>query len=306
MSFAPVLIPTLNRFEHFKKCVESLLRNKHAEKTHLFVALDAPFKESHYEGYNKISNYLNEITGFKELTIFKRDTNLGAEKNSAIAQEDIFKIYDRVIFSEDDNFFSENFLEFINKGLDKYQSDSRVFAICGYGYPVQIPQNYGSNFYMWKGFSAWGFGIWRDRFSDEILSLETIENYLKSPKNAFEVEKYASHYLPALLLTIKTKHVTGDTAMCMHLIKNNMYCIFPTLSKVRNYGHDGSGIHCGLSDIYKSQPIDDKSTFLYSNGYFDRNNKEIYRVLKDHFNIGWIARCKTYIKYILFYLGIKF
>ena len=40
--FAPVLIPTLNRYEHFKRCLESLERCTWAEKTDVYVALDFP------------------------------------------------------------------------------------------------------------------------------------------------------------------------------------------------------------------------------------------------------------------------
>ena len=42
MTFYPVVIPTLNRFDHFRNCVESLVRCTHADKTELIIGLDFP------------------------------------------------------------------------------------------------------------------------------------------------------------------------------------------------------------------------------------------------------------------------
>ena len=41
-NYYPIVIPTLNRYEHFKKCVESLARNTHADKTELIVGVRLP------------------------------------------------------------------------------------------------------------------------------------------------------------------------------------------------------------------------------------------------------------------------
>ena len=51
MIFAPVIIPTLNRYEHFRKCLESLEACTGAEKTDVYVALDFPPSEKYVEGW---------------------------------------------------------------------------------------------------------------------------------------------------------------------------------------------------------------------------------------------------------------
>ena len=107
--FAPVLIPTLNRYEHFLRCVESLSKCTHADKTDLYIALDYPANDLHWEGYNKIKEYLNEVSGFKSVKIIQRDQNYGAIQNIEDAQQQIFQEYDRIILSEDDNEFAPNF-----------------------------------------------------------------------------------------------------------------------------------------------------------------------------------------------------
>ena len=49
-SMYPILIPTLDRYEHFKKCIESLAKNTHANKTELVIGLDYPPSEKYMDG----------------------------------------------------------------------------------------------------------------------------------------------------------------------------------------------------------------------------------------------------------------
>ena len=45
--YAPVLIPTLNRYEHLKQCLESLSKCSLAEHTEVYIALDFPPSEKY-------------------------------------------------------------------------------------------------------------------------------------------------------------------------------------------------------------------------------------------------------------------
>ncbi len=49
-TYAPVLIPTLNRYEHFKRCLESLELCTGADKTDVYVGLDFPPSEKYHKG----------------------------------------------------------------------------------------------------------------------------------------------------------------------------------------------------------------------------------------------------------------
>ena len=84
MIYAPVIIPTLCRYKHFKECLESLSKCKWAEETEVFIGLDYPAKESHRPGYEKIKSYLKEVGDmtFKKIHVFEREVNYGAGKNS--------------------------------------------------------------------------------------------------------------------------------------------------------------------------------------------------------------------------------
>ena len=129
--YAPVIIPTLCRFEHFKRCIDSLSRCTGAEYTDLYIGLDFPAKDSHWPGYNKICGYVSQITGFNQVIVYKREYNYGASANTHALKESIIKQYDRYIFSDDDNEFSPNFLDYMNEGLTRFKDNPNILKICG-------------------------------------------------------------------------------------------------------------------------------------------------------------------------------
>jgi len=293
--FAPILIPTLNRFEHFQGCIESLSRCNYANKSDLFIALDYPLNETHVAGYRKIISYLPKINGFNSLTVIKREENFGARKNLDNVREEIFKHYDKIIVSEDDNEFSPNFLEYINDGLDFYEKKLNVFAICGYNYPIKISKNYNADIYFWKGMSGWGYGIWKNRWEEIDWEIENLKKYLSKEENIKKIDNVAGHLLPALRQIIDTDYITNDTMVTYNLIKKEMYCVFPTISKVRNIGNDGSGLHCGKDLILSEQQIDEGMNMpnFTSNIH---ENLEINRSLRKYFSRKLYHRFRRKVK----------
>jgi hypothetical protein len=304
-NFAPVLIPTLNRHVHFKRCVESLSKCTHAEKTDLFIALDYPLTETHWEGYEKIKAYIPRIKGFKSVQIIERQKNFGARENVQDARKMIFETYDRMIFSEDDNEFSPNFLDYINKGLDKYQSHQSVYSICGYNYPVIIPESYKNNFFLYKTISGWGVGYWKSKCVDFLSEINEIKYYLMKPFNAFKLFRHSSSTFGSLLRMLERNTIYGDTTLGTYLARHNKYCVFPTVSKVRNHGHDGTGVHCGeiKDSVYRTQEIDNNKIFEFSsNDEIAKENALIRNTLKKYFDIKFQSKIRIIIKYIEFIL----
>lgn len=306
--YAPVLIPTLNRFDHFERCVASLSACEGSEQTDLFVALDYPSKESHWEGFTIIKELLKDIKGFKSLTVINRTVNFGAHANIHEAYDFIFKNYDRVILSEDDNVFSKDFLIFINKSLQQYEHDSTIFSVSGYNYPVKMPKSYTDEVYFWRGYSAWGVGLWRDKFLKMDCSEEAIQNsvsnFFKDYKKVWEFNKIANNYVPALVTMLEKKAIHGDTYICLYQFLNNMTSVFPVVSRVRNLGHDGSGVNCGvmIDDIYSKQEIyQGKSTYEIPKNA--KQDEEINTVLRSHFSIKMKSQFKFFCKLFLINKG---
>ena len=290
-NFSPILIPTLNRFNHFRNCVESLAICTHAKQTDLFIALDYPSKESQIEGYEKIKKYIPTIEGFKKIHIIKREKNWGVPENAYDAIDTIFQQYDRIIISEDDNVFSPNFLDYINKGLTLFESNPKVSSICGYKFPFEGPESFQHSYMYSKSFSGWGYGFWRKKYTDKIWlenkdkSLSDVRKYIKNPINAYKIKDIPYALLEGLMHIVKTKTFTADRMHCFYNIHNKTYSVFPMISLVRNTGHDGTGIHCGRIPIIRNpfinQKIDTSEKFEFIE-HFDFDNKFINNLVKNH------------------------
>ena len=195
--YAPVLILTLNRDLHFKNCVESLSKCLNADKTDLFIALDYPLNDSHYEGFNKIIKIIDTISGFKTINIIRRDVNYGIPRNFEDAMDKIFSVYDRVILSEDDNIFSSTFLNFVNGGLERYETRKDIFSVSGYNYPYKMPKWYREDAYLRQDFTGWGVGLWKDKWHNIDTSIENFNDMFV--KNYTKVSKYYKRALSQLI-----------------------------------------------------------------------------------------------------------
>ena len=258
---APIMVTVYNRVDHFKECIESLRKCIMADKSHLFIAIDSPYQEKDIDANKKIIQYSKQIKGFKELTLLIRKSNYGVNENIKQATREIFVNYDRVIRFEDDNIFSTDFLFFINKCLDLYDDRDDIFSVSGYQYPMEMPAGYAENIYIWQGYSAWGSGIWKKKFEKidfkEESAINIVSEFTKDYKNMYKFNKISNHYIPILLSMKKRGIMLGDIYICLFLYLNKMYTVFPVISRVRNIGHDGSGLNCGdqKNSLYAYQKI---------------------------------------------------
>lgn len=244
MKCFPVIIPTLNRYEHFKNCVESLAKCKYADQTELIIGLDYPAKESHYEGYLKIKNYLPSITGFAKITIFERDENCGAVENINELLRYAYSLNECIILSEDDNVFAYTFLEFVNSALETYKDDRNIGSVCGFTPEEQY--NKKVDVLLSPDASAWGTGRWRcKREGIYKVDLNVGRNILLSLKKSLKILRTYPMCLAMLISMCQKNELHGDVVRTASNIVNGVYQIKPGVSLVRNMGHDGSGLHCG-------------------------------------------------------------
>lgn len=287
--YAPMIVTVYNRYEHFKRCIESLKNCRGANKTDLFIAIDAPSREEDVLASQKIKTFSKQLAGFQSITLLSQEVNIGARANYFQAIAHILKSYDRFIYSEDDNLFAPDFLEFMNEGLNVFEKRTDVHAVCGFNYPISIPESYDEDIYVWKGFSAWGYATWKDRHERLIAEppRSELKKFLKSGQNRKTLRNIAGHYPRVLYDIVDTGRYTGDSIVCYHLVTQNEYCVFPTISRVKNIGHDGSGLHSHVerSGKYLNQPISDGSVHARFNEQI-KPNERVNAVLREYFKEG--------------------
>lgn len=296
MNFAPVVVPTLCRYEHFRQCLNSLSECTYATQTDVYIGLDYPLKKEHWDGYNKIVKFLHNFDKkkFKNLIIIRRPYNFGVGKNGndSLLIQEIIEKYGCVIFTEDDNIFSPNFLDYMNQGLKIYKDQKDILAICGYRhyYPIKYESNtiYRQN----VDFSAWGYGIWKDRY-DKLsnCNYKYFRKKIFSPiiwKKLFKNGNYRLSCFLSYTVPQWDNYIT-DNVYSVFAAINDMNLIMPSkVSLVRNIGIDGSGVNFNnadntlqkeLAEKHSTQDIDTEKAFQFiGTGYeFYNENKLIHR-----------------------------
>ena len=68
MTYYPIIIPTLNRYEKLKACIDSLTQSEEAKYTELVIGLDYPPADKYIDGWKKIYEYI-EIPTFLPLHV---------------------------------------------------------------------------------------------------------------------------------------------------------------------------------------------------------------------------------------------
>jgi len=280
MTCYPVYIPTLNRYEHFKACVESLARCTHADKTELVVSLDFPPSEKYVEGWRKIKEYLTTLQtlGFGKVTVFEQTKNLGVNRNNQVVKDYCIAHYGAYIGSEDDNVFAPGFLDFINQAAERYWDDPRVLTVCGYTQPF-VESNFVRNggapggrplpcgcgaAYLSPDHCGWGTLLWHHK-DPPIEAGYADPNWprclLRKP---WFVLKFLFMYPIGFVMfwgMVRQGLKYGDLCRTAYNFAHGTYQLRPTKSLVRNCGQDGSGLHCGVNEAAARQEISDAKTF---------------------------------------------
>lgn len=305
MIYAPVIIPTLNRDEHFIRCVESLKKCKYANDTEIFVSVDFPVHEKHQEGYKKIKKYLQgDFSEFKKMNIFYQSENLGAANNMEFLIDKVSNYYDRYISSEDDNEFAYNCLEYLDKGLMLFENDDKVLNICSAQERGPWKNADESAFFI-QICPAYGLGCWVEK--EQKLRQVKVEYFLNLGRSFSSMRKLYSRskmcwqqliegilWKKNPIFFLEDNIRWCDTIRSIYAINEDLCFVTPQISKIRNWGFDGSGENMKKNDIspLNMWDFDDSETFEFKVSY-QKDKMSAYNKYIDH------SGCRVARKYLL-------
>lgn len=299
--FAPIIIPTLNRVEHLKRCIDSLAQNTWANHTDIYISVDYPPTAKYEDGYSKVCHLLEnyDFKQFKSHCVIYQKKNLGPYENFAFLEALIKeKGYTRYISTEDDNEFSPNFIEYMNKCFMEYDNDSEVIAVCGCRDCNWIIEDF-TNIVKVKLYAAYGVGQWFEKNENLVKEctpllldkrkwtwVRFIDLYKKN-KTLFSI------YVLGILsseksLFLKDKNVIRyvDSVNSIYMHITNKCCIAPGIAKSRTWGNDGSGVNMPARENLEQVSIDDTPTFKIENSYRVAFNPENFRVGDEYMSVS--------------------
>lgn len=240
---APIVLFVYNRLVHTKKTIEALKRNHLAEESELFIYSDGPKRDDDIIKVKEVRNYIHQIEGFKQINIREREKNYGLAQSIVMGVNEVIAQYGKVIVLEDDLITDNNFLMYMNYGLNKYQNDLQVYSIAGYSYLHKGLEN-GETYFL-KISTSWSWGTWKDRWQKYDSACEgwTVLKKNRRLRRKFDYDfSYPFYYI---LKNQMTDERTNSWAIKWYwtIFKNEGLTLYPPISLVSNEGFDGSGEH---------------------------------------------------------------
>ena len=106
---APILLFVYNRLDSLQQTIENLKANYLAPQSDLIIFSDGAKTRMDKDNVQAVRDYINDMTGFKSISITERKNNYGLAKNIIEGVSEIIKKSKKVIVLEDDLLTSKNF-----------------------------------------------------------------------------------------------------------------------------------------------------------------------------------------------------
>jgi len=304
MILSPIVLFVYNRPWHTRQTIEALQKNELAKDSELYIYSDAPKNENAIEKVEEVRVYIKNIEGFKRVNIIERNKNFGLANSIIDGVTKTVNAYGKIIVLEDDLVTSPYFLKFMNEALDFYKNNDLIMSISGYTYPFEMPQNYKEDVFLFYRSSSWGWASWRERWNKVDFEVKNYSLIKKNKQLKKKLNKGGEDLFDMLKMQMKGKINSWAIRFALSHSLNDSYVLFPSKSLVHNIGHDGSGIHCGVSYDWDSSTDDLFIPFL--NNHNLQINQDIVLNLQKKFKRKMIQRITKTIKELLneFYSNI--
>ncbi|MGD8780747.1 MAG: glycosyltransferase [Ignavibacteria bacterium] len=249
--YAPIVLFVYNRPKHTQKTISSLIQNEFADNSLLYIYADGPKEnDSSQDDISKVRGIINSVSGFKSVNIIERDKNLGLANSIIQGVTEVLKNYDKAIIVEDDLVSSKYFLSFMNKALENFKEDQKIFSISGYSYPISFPNYYNENIFLSPRASSWGWGTWRNRWEKVDWEISDFDKFITDKKAQADFNKGGNDLTKMLNKQMKGEIDSWAIRWAYAHFKNNAYCLYPLKSKIQNIGNDYSGRHSTSTKKY--------------------------------------------------------
>lgn len=261
---APICLFTYNRLIETQQTIESLKKNKLAKDSELFLFSDGPKNKISKPKVEEVKKYLGSVTGFKRISIIEATENMGLAKSIISGVSKVIKKYEKVIVVEDDLITSENFLQFMNDSLNRFQNQEYIFSISGFSVQINPPDNYPYDVYFWGRAHSWGWATWLDRWNTIDWEFSDFSSFASDRRCQKAFNNYGSDLTKMLKLAHAGKIDSWYIRFAYNQFKQRRLTVYPVLSKVINNGFMEGATH---TNSFNRIRIDfdkgDKSHFIY-------------------------------------------
>jgi putative methyltransferase (TIGR04325 family) len=232
---------------HLRACLSALLKNDEARDLDLRVYVDGPKQLSDADAHQNVLSVCNEPWPFSDLKVIQRESNEGLYKSLTSGISETLCDYESVIVVEDDIEASPFLIRYLLDGLHLYLGTKDVASIHGYTPPImqQLPETF-----FLRGADCWGWATWSERWKLFRHDAAQMAQEIRERGLVHEFNLNGNYDYLAML-DERAAELNNSWAICWHAscFLANKLTLYPGKSLVRNIGLDGSGEHCGPSQV---------------------------------------------------------
>jgi hypothetical protein len=250
-NLAPVALFVYNRPEHTRRTLNYLQKNLLAEESRLFIFSDGPKTDADQVKVDQVRQLAKEATGFKSVKLITRKENLGLANSIISGVTQLVNEYGKVIVFEDDLLSSPYTLQYFNEALNRYANEEKIMHIGAYMYDLadkKLPQTF-----FYRAASSWGWATWARAWKDFELDIDKlISQFDKQKIHQFSIEGNMNFWKQVQHFKAGKNNSWAIRWYATIFLKNGL-TLNPSRSLINNIGHDGSGVHSNIEDIYHVQ-----------------------------------------------------
>ena len=233
-TLAPIALFCYKRLDTLRQTIEALQQNLLAVESELYIFSDGPKKTGDEPVITAIRSYLKTITGFSEVFIIEAKTNQGLAAAIISGVTEILDKYGKVIVMEDDLITSNNFLVYMNEGLDYFEGNQKIFSVGGFSIPIKGLN--ADTIYFTQRADSCGWGTWKDRWNIIDWEVKDYPVFMKNRPAQKAFNRMGSDMTDLLTKQRKGKINSWAIRWCYHQFKHDLYSVHPVASKITNIG----------------------------------------------------------------------
>lgn len=274
LNIATILF-TYNRPEHTRQVVEALSKNTILPEK-LYIFHDGKKESTNVDAWNRVNEVIHTVQ-WCEKEIIVSDRNKGLADSIVDGINHVLQSYDAVIVLEDDIVTHPQFMEYMTSALEKYKDSKDVWNINGYSEGIVPPANGADAYFVGRG-SSWGWATWKDRWRFFNRDYRIIARMKQNPRLNEQIHIWGEDIENYIIGNVTGKCNSWAAFWDLNIIEHGGYCLAPYVDFVKNIGCDGSGVHCGISDVrFNFRPFDEIKSFILPDKIeFPKNYETIF------------------------------
>ena len=247
-TFAPIALFVYNRPQHTERTLKFLKQNELAADSRLFIFSDGAKTPADEQAVAEVRELLKNIDGFKSVEVIERKENMGLANSIISGVSRLVADYKQVIVLEDDLITSPYTLTYFNEALERYRNEERVMHIGAYMYNLKdhnLPETF-----FYRAATSWGWATWERAWRHFEPNVDTlISQFSVQKKYDFSIEN-TMNFWKQIQDYKNGKNNSWAIRWYASIFLRGGLTLNPAHSLVNNIGHDGSGIHSGINDIF--------------------------------------------------------